>query len=87
MSRNVKYVLNSGVEFTAPKDVVDYIYDNNMFITTGCNRQSITVHKYNKHGEAVYVGTLASFVKPRKAGNFYRYRDKDTHNITKRNLI
>lgn len=86
MSRNVKYILNNGVEFTAPKEIVDYIYDNNMFITTGCNRQSITVHKYDKRGVVKYVGTLASFVKPKKKGCYYRYRDKDTHNITKRNL-
>lgn len=76
---NKNYMLNNGVTFTAPSEVVNKIYKNGMFITTGNNGCSVTVHLKENN---MYMGTLASFVKP----GYSKYKDKNTKNITRGNL-
>ena len=79
---NRVYTQKNGKTFKAPSEVVNYIYKQGMYITSGLNGKSLEVHS-KIDGKSKYMGTLASFVK---GEGRYKYRDGDTRNVTLRNL-
>lgn len=84
---NTDYVLKSGVEFRAPKCVVDKIYKSGKFITTGNCRHHLQVCKFNREGKVVYLGSLSDYVKPRGKCKCVRYKDGNHMNVTYRNIL
>ena len=71
-----------GEDYKAPSEVVNAIKAKGMYITSGNNGKTVSVHKI-VNGKDTYVGTLASFVKESAS---YMYRTNDTRNVTLGNL-
>lgn len=70
------------MEYRTPIEVVNSIYEQGMYISSGRSGKHMEVFK-NIGGKSTYVGTLASFVK---FNTKCQYRDGDTRNVTLRNI-